>query len=113
MTTSTATRSVVLLLSAALAATTLTAITEPASAHTPHDVAVDIELSPDFARDGTMFAIVREYLLRSQDGGDTWQRLVRGLDNHGQLRAVEVSAKDGRVLFAGTLGDGIYRSGDG
>ncbi len=84
-----------------------------ASAHTPHDVAIDVELSPEFAQDQTVYAIVREYLLASHDGGDTWSRLVRGLDNRAQLRAVEVSAQDKQVLYVGSLGDGVFRSTDG
>ena len=42
-----------------------------ARAHSPHDVVLDVELSPEFGRDETAYAIVREHLLRSDDGGDT------------------------------------------
>ncbi|MSO87847.1 MAG: hypothetical protein EXQ71_10065 [Acidimicrobiia bacterium] len=92
---------------------TVCCVTGPASAHTPHDVVADVELSPDFEGDHTLFAIVRESLLKSDDGGDTWTRLVRGLDNRFQLRAVEVSPQNKQVLFLGSRGDGIYRSSDG
>lgn len=88
-------------------------ILPPASAHSPHDVVVDVELSPDFEQDQTVFAISREYLLTSRDGGYTWTRLVRGLDNRHQPRAIEVSAQDPQVLYLGTRGDGIFRSTDG
>ena len=85
----------------------------PASAHTPHDVVYDIEHSPEFATDDTLFTISREYLMRSTDGGVSWARLSNGLDNHGQLSAVEVSATDPRVLYASSRGDGVFRSRDG
>ena len=86
---------------------------QPAATHTPHDVVVDLEVSPRFEEDQRVWAIVREDLLRSDDGGDTWIRLVRGLDHEYQLRAIEVSAADPDVLYAATRGDGIYRSEDG
>ncbi|HEY3483832.1 MAG TPA: hypothetical protein VGK49_00555, partial [Ilumatobacteraceae bacterium] len=54
----------------------LTVRVPTAHAHSPHDVVVDVELSPEFEQDGTAYAIVRDYLLRSDDGGDTWTRVV-------------------------------------
>ena len=94
--------------------TGLTVFAPPtADAHSPHDVVFDVELSPEFAQDHTAYAIVRDYLLRSVDGGDTWVRLVRGLDNQRQLSALEVSPTDKRVLYVGSRGDGVYRSIDG
>lgn len=87
--------------------------TSPAAAHTPHDVVGDVAVSPGFATDGTAFTIVREYLLETTDGGDTWSRLNVGLDNKHNLSAVEVSATDPEVLYAASRGDGVYRSDDG
>lgn len=84
----------------------------PAAAHTPHDVAVDVALSPDFQNDRTVYAIMRAYLLKSEDSGTTWTRLVNGLDGDHALSAVAVSAQDEQVLFVGTRGDGVFRSDD-
>lgn len=85
----------------------------PASdAHTPHDVIFDVELSPSFDEDRTAYAIARSYLLKTEDGGDTWRRLVRGLDHESPLSSIGVAAGDASILYAGTKGDGIYRSDD-
>jgi photosystem II stability/assembly factor-like uncharacterized protein len=85
----------------------------PASAHSPHDTVVDVATSPQWATDGTAYAIVREYLLRSDDRGDTWTRLHHGLDNKSQLSSIEVSQQDPSRLFVGSRGDGVFRSDDG
>lgn len=84
----------------------------PAGAHSPHDAIGDVEVSPRFAEDGTVYSIVREYLIKSVDGGSTWTRLNRGLDNRHNLSAIEVSAQDPAVLYTSTRGDGVYRSDD-
>lgn len=84
----------------------------PAVAHSPHDAVGDVEVSPRFAEDQTAYTIVREYLLKSTDGGDAWSRLNRGLDNKHHLASIEVSGQDPDVLFASTRGDGVYRSTD-
>lgn len=84
----------------------------PASAHTPHDNVVDVERSPDFAEDSTAYAIVRDYLLKTTDGGDSWHRLHRGLDNKSPLSSIEVDQQDGDRLYAASRGDGVYRSDD-
>lgn len=99
---------------ALVASAVVAALAAPdAQAHSPHDVVSDVELSPEFRQDRTAYAIVREYLLRSDDGGDTWVRLVRGLDNQGQLSAVEISPTNKKILYVSSRGDGLYRSGDG
>lgn len=84
----------------------------PAMAHTPHDNISSVSMSPDFAQDRTVFTISREYLLRSTDGGTTWHRMNRGLDNRSQLTAVRVAPSDPDVVYASTRDDGVYRSGD-
>jgi photosystem II stability/assembly factor-like uncharacterized protein len=56
-----------------------------ASAHVPHDVVTDIAPSPAFTRDGTIFAIVRNNLLRTTDAGASWHRLTRGLDSTARI----------------------------
>src|SRR5262245_9130313 len=97
----------------ALAATTsLVASAAPAAAHTPHDVIADAEFSPDYAADSTLYAISREWLMRSTDRGAHWRRLVRGLDNKSMLSSVEVSRQDAAVLYTASRGDGVYKSTD-
>ena len=89
------------------------------SAHSPHDVVIDVELSPDFEGDRTAYALLDGYLpiwgnlFKSQDGGATWTRIERGLDNQHELSAVAVSPQDKKTLYLSTLGDGVYRSRNG
>lgn len=97
----------------AIVAVTPTSSDRPAAAHTPHDVVGDVVVSPRFAEDGTAYTIVREYLLKSEDRGDTWARQNVGLDNKHNLSAVAISASDPNVLYTGSRGDGVYRSDDG
>lgn len=84
----------------------------PALAHSPHDVIVSIAVSPDFDQDSTVYAIVREYLLESTDGGDTWRRLNRGLDYKQSPSSVVIDATDPDRLYLSTRGSGVYRSDD-
>lgn len=102
------------LLAAAVLGLTLlvTGYGPPAGAHSPHDAVGDVEVSPEFAQDGVAYSIVREYLLKTVDGGESWSRLNRGLDNRHNLSAVEVGTQDPALLFASTRGDGVYRSDD-
>ncbi|MBX3314995.1 MAG: hypothetical protein KF906_11810 [Actinobacteria bacterium] len=85
----------------------------PAGAHTPHDVINGLALSPRFASDATVYTISREYLLKSTDGGTTWKRLNRGLDNKFQLSSVQIDQQDPDRLYASSRGDGVFRSDDG
>ena len=85
----------------------------PAGAHTPHDSIHGIGVSPDFAQDRTVYAIVRSYLLKSTDGGETWKRLVRGLDHKRELSSLGISHQDPQVLYVSSRGDGVYKSTDG
>lgn len=85
----------------------------PAAAHTPHDHIVDIAVSPEFAEDGTAYTISREYVLRTTDGGDTWTRLHRGLDNKVQPSGIEIDRDDPDRVYVSTRGDGVFRSDDG
>lgn len=50
-------------------------------AHTPHDVISKLEISSSYEQDKTLLIIVRNNLLRSEDGGYSWKRIVKGLDN--------------------------------
>ncbi len=85
---------------------------QPAFAHRPHDVIEQIELSPTYNQDQTLFIFARGNLFQSKDGGSTWQRIVKGLDNRGELSSLSMSQTRKETLFLSTLGDGIYKSQD-
>lgn len=89
--------------------------------HQPHDIVDVISLSPGYAGDQTVFtAAIGGTLrsgvspLRSNDGGITFTRLVRGMDNRGAITAVLPSPhfESDRVVFVSTDADGMYRSTD-
>jgi photosystem II stability/assembly factor-like uncharacterized protein len=85
-----------------------------ASAHAPHDDVSDVVISPDYARDRTVFAIVRSKLMRSTDNGRTWHEIVRGLGDETQVLArIGVSPADAQVMYLTTRVDGVLRSDDG
>ncbi|MEM1240636.1 MAG: glycosyl hydrolase [Cyanobacteria bacterium P01_H01_bin.26] len=83
----------------------------PAQAHRPHDVVTQIKLSPSYSRDRTAYTLVRGNLYKSMDGGDSWRRLVQGLDTLTPFSTLTVA--QGQVLALGTHGDGIFRSDSG
>ena len=56
-------------------------------AHDPHDVAQQVELSPNYRQDRSVYLLVRGNFLKSTDGGTTWQRQVQGLDHQRPLMA--------------------------
>ena len=84
----------------------------PAFAHSPHDDIYQLEISPKYARDSTLYIIVRGNLLKSLNGGSSWQRIVNGLDNRYKLWSLSISPENKNVLFVSSLGDGIYKSED-
>ena len=84
-----------------------------ASAHTPHDTIIDVEMSPDFATDRTVYAISRSYLLKSTDAGTSWTRLVRGITGPFRLSSIAVSTQDADTLYLSSQGGGVLRSEDG
>jgi photosystem II stability/assembly factor-like uncharacterized protein len=86
---------------------------EAAYAHRPHDVVSQVVVSPTYSQDQTVYILVRNSLFRSQDGGETWQRLSNGLDNHGNLNSLTTSAANDRVFYTAAPGDGVYRSSNG
>ncbi|MGL5942312.1 MAG: WD40/YVTN/BNR-like repeat-containing protein [Waterburya sp.] len=91
---------------------------QPAFAHSPHDVVIGVELSPDYAQDQTAYYLLDGYfpfwgnLAKSKDGGESWTRIEKGLDNRHPLSSLAVSLQDKQILFLSTLGDGIYKSQD-
>jgi photosystem II stability/assembly factor-like uncharacterized protein len=84
-----------------------------AFAHSPHDVVTNLEISPTYHQDKTVFIIVRGNLLRSTNGGLTWKRIVNGLDNRGNLVSLAISSHSKQFLFLSSDRDGIYKSQNG
>jgi len=104
--------------SAARVLLALLACAAPAAAHTPHDTATVIAVSPDFANDRLLLAGIQlsDHVLlgRSTDAGRTWQEYGTPL-GAGELTRIVFSpdfASDGTV-FAASLGVGVLRSDDG
>jgi photosystem II stability/assembly factor-like uncharacterized protein len=72
-----------------------------------------VALSPAFASDHTVFAGVHGAILRSLDGGVTWQyALLRTPPPVVTCLAVSPAYEEDGIAFAGTLQDGVFRSGD-
>ena len=90
---------------------TLQPALQPALAHRPHDVVTQVKLSPAYSQDQTVYALVRGNLFKTVDGGDTWKRLVQGLDTLTPFSSLTIGV-EGRVLAMGTQGDGVYLSED-
>ena len=84
-----------------------------ALAHTPHDDVFQVEISPQYEQNKTLFIIVRGNLLKSDDGGKNWQRIIKGLDHKRRLYSLDIADKSPKTLFLSSLGDGIYKSQDG
>ncbi|MFO8040886.1 MAG: hypothetical protein R6U67_15730 [Sodalinema sp.] len=85
---------------------------QPAWAHRPHHVVTDVQVSPRFSEDQTLFILVRNNLYKSIDAGNSWQRLVDGLDSAG-LSGLALSKQSRDRLYLSTRGNGVYRSNDG
>jgi photosystem II stability/assembly factor-like uncharacterized protein len=83
-----------------------------ALAHRPHDVVSQVDISPTYAQDRTLFIVVRNNLFKSNNGGDSWTRLVQGLDNHFDLTSLVIIPGTQKTLLISSLGDGIYKSQD-
>lgn len=81
-------------------------------AHTPHDDIRDVELSPNYSQDQTLFIITRGVLLKSKDSGKQWHKIVNGLNNKHSLTSLDVSGEDKNILYASSRGDGMYKSED-
>jgi photosystem II stability/assembly factor-like uncharacterized protein len=82
-------------------------------AHTPHDDVQDLEISPHYDENRTVFAIVRGNFFRSTDGGENWQRELRGLNNPVGLSALTLSTANEAVLYAGAHNAKIYKTENG
>lgn len=84
-----------------------------ALSHRPHDVVDQVELSPNYDNNQTLFIIVRGNLFKSEDGGKTWQRVWKGLDNFDNLVTLSVAKTNNNIVFTSSLYSGIYKSEDG
>jgi photosystem II stability/assembly factor-like uncharacterized protein len=70
--------------------------------------------SPDYGRERTIFAGGHGAVMRSIDGGDHWRIIALPAPPPPLVTTLAISPnydRDG-VLFAGTLEDGVFRSGD-
>lgn len=97
-------------------AAALALLSQSAAGHVPHDVAVALAPSPDFAADRTLFAsfwlIDQRVLARSFDGGRDWEHVGFAPALHGvQEFAFSPSYAADGIVFAATNG-GLYRTGD-
>ena len=82
-------------------------------AHRPHDDVYAVELATNYQQERTVFIIVRGNLLKSADGGQSWQRLTQGIDNRGKISNLTIPSQNPQILYISTLGDGIYKSQNG
>ena len=74
----------------------------------------DVEISPAYDSDQTVFAGITGGVLRTTDGGDVWQRANRGLNSpFVPTIALSPDYSEDHTVFAGTTGDGVFRSTDG
>jgi photosystem II stability/assembly factor-like uncharacterized protein len=89
----------------------LVSVPDMASAHAPHDDITQVIASPAFRTDRTAFTISRNLLMRSTDGGTTWQQIVNGIDRP-KTNRVAVAPSDPNVLYLAAPGGGVYRSRD-
>ena len=86
----------------------------PVFAHTPHHVVDDVELSPDYTNDTTLFVLVHNYVLRSNDRAGSWTPLATGIDTPFILTDIEVSGQfaSDNTMFVASGGSGVFKSTD-
>ena len=89
-------------------------VPRPAAAHTPQDAIDSLQISPGYESDQTVFVLVQNYLLRSQNRGASWKQLVSGLDSPYVYTDIAISPGfvDDGTVFVATDGGGVYRSAD-
>ena len=102
----------------------LSAIGMDVHAHTPHDPVFGLGISPNFANDKTLFVATDGELtdwsypdiMRSTNGGLTWNKLPNGMDNRGKFSSIRVSPNfsSDNTVFVTTfgIGPGVYKSTD-
>lgn len=88
---------------------------EATFAHTPHDIIDSLEISPNYAKDKTLFITSSHKLLKSTDGGYSWKDIVNGLDHYSFLTSIIISPtfNTDQTLFVASDNDGIFKSKDG
>lgn len=59
-----------------------------------------------------VYAISRKFVMKSVDRGDTWRRMVNGLDLRRNPSSISVAPSDPGILYLTSRGDGVYRSDD-
>ncbi|NNG00368.1 MAG: hypothetical protein HKM93_13360 [Desulfobacteraceae bacterium] len=86
----------------------------PAQAHLPHDDITLMEISPNYDLDGIVLIAVRNNLLRSENGGESWKRMVNGLDYRSELSAIAIpdNFDESRAIFVSSESDGVFKSED-
>lgn len=97
------------IISVAGLAVLLSIINAPTFAHSPHDDIFDVKCSGTFGEDGRVFAIARSLFLVSEDRGNTWRRMINGLDHKHMLVAFDI-ADEGQTIVIASLGDGVLIS---
>ena len=85
---------------------------DAAFAHEPHDIILEVEISPSYNQDQTLFVNTRGTLLKSEDGGKSWKKKEKRLDNKHKLSSLAISSQSKKTLFLSSVGDGIYKSQD-
>lgn len=93
------------------------ALSAPARAHAPHDLATAVAMSPDFANDQLVFGqfhlIDQRVFGRSTDGGDTWQELGLPMAERTVLEfQFSPDFVNDATAFAVTDSGGVYRTRD-
>ncbi len=83
----------------------------PAAAHSPHDAIIHVVTSPDFASDNTVFVISENRIMRSTNGGESWQEILRGISPNPHLRFA-IAPSDKNVMYLSTRGAGVLKSTD-
>ena len=88
--------------------------TSSSEAHRPHDVISQIEISPNYEQDSTVYIIVRNNLYKSNDAGNSWRRITQGLDAEffTALSSLALSPDTPQRLFLASEQNGVYRSID-
>ncbi|MEW5817130.1 MAG: YCF48-related protein, partial [Spirochaetota bacterium] len=82
-------------------------------AHSPHDIVEALAISPNYDQDKIVFvADPTNDLLKSTDGGFSWEQVVNGLDLLGPITSIVISPdfQYDQTLFISVKGDGVYRS---
>lgn len=85
------------------------------NAHLPHDDITLMKMSPNYHNDNTLMIAIRNNLLRSNDGGNSWKRLVNGLSYTSQLTSIAIpdDFDESKIIFVATENEGIFKSEDG